>query len=126
MKSLRIEQYEAETGGQVFALAHNGNLSNGTMFPTDTRFTGDLVDEAYVMARAKWEPLYEITQIKGDGETHPVLSPGDTFADFETWDVGNMDLSAAKTNDMLHGEYAREALKQGFLLENSKRSAWLL
>ncbi|WP_146345200.1 DUF3604 domain-containing protein [Falsiphaeobacter marinintestinus] len=112
-----LEDYEAKTGGQVFALAHNGNLSNGIMFPTETRFTGDPVDEAYVKARAKWEPLYEITQIKGDGETHPRLSPDDEFADYETWDAGNLDLSSAKTDDMLQREYAREALKQGFMLE---------
>ncbi len=112
-----LEDYEADTGGRAFALAHNGNLSNGIMFPTHTRFTGDPVDEAYVRARARWEPLYEITQIKGDGETHPTLSPGDAFADYETWDAGNLDLSAAKTTEMLKGEYAREALKQGFLLE---------
>ncbi len=112
-----LEDYVAETGGQAFALAHNGNLSNGIMFPTEERFTGDMVDEAYVMARAKWEPLYEITQIKGDGETHPVLSPDDEFADYETWDAGNLDLSEAKTETMLRQEYAREALKQGFALE---------
>jgi hypothetical protein len=112
-----LETYETTTGGRVFALAHNGNLSNGIMFPTGTRFTGEPVDEAYVTARARWEPLYEITQIKGDGETHPVLSPEDPFADYETWDAGNLDLSVAKTPEMLRGEYAREALKQGFALE---------
>ena len=88
-----LEDYEAKTGGQVFALSHNGNLSNGIMFPTETRYNGEPVDEAYVMARARWEPLYEITQIKGDGETHPVLSPDDAFADYETWDAGNLDLT---------------------------------
>lgn len=112
-----MEAYEEKTGGQMFAIAHNGNVSNGTMLPTGTRFNGDLVDEAYVRARAKWEPLYEITQIKGDGETHPYLSPDDEFADYETWDVGNIDMTAAKTEDMLNREYAREALKQGFQLQ---------
>ncbi|WP_406649217.1 DUF3604 domain-containing protein [Aliisedimentitalea scapharcae] len=112
-----LENYEDTTGGSVFALAHNGNLSNGIMFPTETRFTGDAVDEEYVIARAKWEPLYEITQIKGDGETHPLLSPDDPFADYETWDAGNLDISEAKTEDMLKREYAREALKQGFALQ---------
>lgn len=112
-----LEDYEAKTGGQVFALAHKGNLSNGGMFPTEGRLSGDVVDAAYVEARAKWEPLYEITQIKGDGETHPVLSPDDPFADYETWDAGNLDLTEAKTPEMLKGEYAREALKQGFMLE---------
>jgi hypothetical protein len=112
-----LENYEERTGGSVFALAHNGNLSNGIMFPTETRFTGDAVDEAYITARAKWEPLYEITQIKGDGETHPILSPDDAFADYETWDAGNLDLTQAKTPEMLRREYAREALKQGFALQ---------
>ncbi|MGV6806015.1 MAG: DUF3604 domain-containing protein [Ruegeria sp.] len=112
-----LENYEASTGGQVFALSHNGNLSNGIMFPSETRYNGEPVDEAYAMARSKWEPLYEITQIKGDGETHPVLSPDDEFANYETWDAGNLDLSEAKTENMLAGEYAREALKQGFAIE---------
>lgn len=112
-----LETYEAQTGGRVFALSHNGNLSNGIMFPSETRYNGEPVDATYAMARARWEPLYEITQIKGDGEAHPVLSPDDEFANYETWDAGNLDLSEAKTPDMLAGEYAREALKQGFAIE---------
>jgi hypothetical protein len=67
------------------------------MFPVDAQYTGRPLDAEYVRQRAKWEPLYEITQIKGDGETHPFLSPDDAFADYETWDVGNLDLSEAKT-----------------------------
>ena len=55
--------------------------------------------------------------MKGDGETHPLLSPEDEFADFETWDVANLDLSAANTPDMLPGEYARSGLQRGLLLE---------
>ncbi len=112
-----LERYVAKTGGSVLALAHNGNLSNGIMFPVDKQFTGRKIDDDYVKARAKWEPLYEITQIKGDGETHPLLSPDDAFADYETWDAGNLDLSAVKTPQMLQYEYAREALKNGLLLE---------
>jgi hypothetical protein len=112
-----MENYEDETGGQVLALAHNGNLSNGIMFPVDAQYTGREIDRFYVEQRAKWEPLYEVTQIKGDGETHPLLSPEDEFADYETWDAGNLDLSEAKSDDMLAGEYAREALKRGLGLE---------
>jgi hypothetical protein len=112
-----LEAYENKTGGKAFALAHNGNLSNGRMFPTDKRFDGSTVDQRYVERRARWEPLYEITQIKGDGEAHPMLSPDDEFADYENWDAGNLDLSEAKTTDMLAAEYAREALKRGFELE---------
>jgi hypothetical protein len=112
-----LQNYEEKTGGKALALAHNGNLSNGWMFPTEVTYFGKEVDKNYVELRAKWEPLYEVTQIKGDGETHPLLSPDDEFADYETWDVGNLDLSELKEDGMLKGEYAREALKQGLALE---------
>ena len=101
----------------MLAIAHNGNLSNGIMFPFDQQFTGKAVDESYVQQRAKWEPLYEATQIKGDGEAHPFPSPDDKFADYETWDAGNLDLTEAKTDEMLKYEYARSALKMGLQLE---------
>lgn len=112
-----LEAYEAKTSGAAMAFAHNGNLSNGVMFPIDAQYTGRKLDKLYVEQRAKWERMYEITQIKGDGETHPLLSPDDEFADYGTWDVGNLDLSEAKTDDMLPKEYAREALKTGLVLE---------
>ena len=69
------------------------------------------------------------TQIKGDGEAHPLLSPDDEFADFETWDMGNLDLSEKKTPEMLPHEYARSGLKLGLELEaklgaNPSSSAW--
>lgn len=112
-----LQDYEAKTGGRVFAFAHNGNLSNGWMFPTSKTYHGGVVDKAYVEQRARWEPHYEITQIKGDGESHPSLSPDDEFADYENWAVGNLDLSQLKTPDMLKGEYGREALKLGLKLE---------
>ena len=109
--------YEQKTGGEVLAIAHNGNLSNGIMFPISEQYDGKALDVEYVTQRAKWEPLYEATQIKGDGETHPLLSPNDEFANYETWDIGNLDVSEAKTDAMLSGEYAREALKRGLELD---------
>jgi hypothetical protein len=112
-----LDDYESKTQGQAFALAHNGNLSNGWMFPVDRTYHGNKVDQNYVEQRARWEPLYEMTQIKGDGETHPLLSPNDEFADYENWDKGNLDLTELKKNEMLAGEYAREALKRGLMLE---------
>ena len=112
-----LEGYEAKSGGSALALAHNGNLSNGIMFPVDKQYTGRKLDKTYVESRARWEPMYEVTQIKGDGEAHPLLSPDDAFADYETWDAGNLDLSESKKEDMLQYEYAREALKNGLLLE---------
>ena len=112
-----LENYEEKTGGRALAIAHNGNLSNGWMFPVDRTYAGGRVNKEYVTLRAKWEPLYEVTQIKGDGETHPTLSPDDEFADYGTWDVGNLDITQLKTPDMLPREYAREALKQGLALK---------
>ncbi|MEM0946577.1 MAG: DUF3604 domain-containing protein [Pseudomonadota bacterium] len=112
-----LENYQEKTGGRAIAFAHNGNLSNGWMFPTDDTYHGGKVDEEYVAQRAKWEPHYEVTQIKGDGEAHPYLSPDDPFADYENWDVGNLDITELKEPEMLAGEYAREALKRGLALE---------
>ena len=112
-----LANYEKTTGGKILAIAHNGNLSNGLMFPIKEEYDGKELDVDYVNQRARWEPLYEATQIKGDGETHPFLSPNDEFADYETWDIGNLDVSQAKTDAMLAGEYAREALKRGLELE---------
>jgi len=112
-----LDNYEEKTGGRALAIAHNGNLSNGWMFPVDRTYAGGRVNKEYVTLRAKWEPLYEVTQIKGDGETHPSLSPDDEFAEYGTWAVGNLDITELKTPDMLPGEYAREALKQGLMLE---------
>lgn len=108
--------YESKTGGSVLAIAHNGNLSNGRMFPIVEQF-GKKVDRDYVETRAKWERLYEVTQTKGTGEAHPFLSPNDEFADFEVWDKGNLDGSVAKTKEMLPAEYARSGLKNGLKLE---------
>jgi hypothetical protein len=112
-----LEDYESNTGGKALAIAHNGNLSNGWLFPVDKRYSGSRVDKEYAALRAKWEPLYEVTQIKGDGEAHPYLSPNDEFADYGTWDTGNLDLSELKKPEMLAREYAREALKNGLALE---------
>jgi hypothetical protein len=109
--------YEDKTGGSVLAIAHNGNLSNGRMFPMIEPGTNSPIDREYAETRNKWERLYEATQIKGDGETHPFLSPNDEFANFERWDKGNLDLTVAKTPDMLEFEYARSAFKNGLKLE---------
>ena len=114
-----MANYEDVTRGDVLAIAHNGNLSNGIMFPETAQYDGRELDAEYAQTRAMWEPVYEVTQIKGDGEAHAFLSPNDEFADYETWDKGNLNLSELKTDDMLSGEYAREALKTGLLLETS-------
>jgi hypothetical protein len=107
---------EQKTGSEVLAIPHNGNLSNGRMFPMVEAF-GKKLDREYVETRAKWERLVEVTQTKGTGESHPFLSPNDEFSNFEIWDKGNLDGSVPKTKDMLELEYARSALMNGLKLE---------
>jgi len=112
-----MASYEEKTGGSVLTIAHNGNMSNGIMFPVETNpATGKRLGAEYMQQRARWEPVYEMTQIKGDGEAHPYLSPDDPFADFETLAIGNLNLTVVKDDDMLQYEYAREALKNGLVL----------
>jgi len=110
-----MQAYEEKTGGSVLAIPHNGNLSNGLMFKLET-FKGTPLTKEWATARANWEPLYETTQIKGDGESHPSLSPSDEFAAYETWDKGNL-LLLPKKPGMLQYEYTREALKNGLKIE---------
>lgn len=113
-----LQNYEDTVGGDVIAIPHNGNLSNGMMFAMQDDFAeGAPLDKEYIEARDKWERLYEAVQMKGDGEAHPLLSPEDEFADYETWDYGNLDATERKTPEMLPGEYARSGLKRGLELE---------
>jgi hypothetical protein len=109
--------YEDKTGGRVFALAHNGNVSNGLMFPEINPVTGKPLTKSYAETRNRWEPIYEVTQIKGDGESHPYLSPNDEFAGYDTlWDKSNLG-PVPKKPEMFQYEYAREALKIGLRQE---------
>lgn len=112
-----LANYETATGGEVLSIAHNGNLSNGMMFPDET-VGGSPIDEAYASLRARFETVYEVTQVKGDGEAHPILSPDDEFADFENWDWDNIGRSQKKEDWMLPQEYARGALKRGLRFED--------
>lgn len=111
-----LAEYEERTGGEVLAIAHNGNLSNGRMFSMNA-YDGSALTREIASLRARFEPLYEPTQIKGDGEAHPFLSPDDEFADFDTWDAANLNGTELKQPEMLAGEYAREALKRGLKIE---------
>jgi len=111
-----MADYEKNTGDRVLAIPHNGNLSNGLMFDDVTLGSKKPLNKNYAERRARWEPLYETTQMKGDGEAHPFLSPDDAFADFETWDKGQLG-PVPKTKKMLPREYSREALKRGMAYE---------
>ncbi|WP_224489222.1 DUF3604 domain-containing protein [Robertkochia flava] len=112
-----MKNYEEKTGGRALAIPHNGNLSNGMMFMLET-MDGQPFDANYAKMRARYEPVLEVTQPKGTGEAHPLLSPDDEFADFEIIDKGNLSGREPKTPEMIRTEYARRALMDGLVLEN--------
>jgi hypothetical protein len=111
-----MQAYEDKTGGKVLAIPHNPNLSNGLMFSLTT-LSGKPLSKEYAETRNKWERLIEITQVKGNSEAHPSLSPTDEFANFEIWDKGNLGYQIPKKPEMIKSEYVREALKTGLQLE---------
>jgi hypothetical protein len=109
--------YERETGGRVLAIPHNGNLSSGTMFLPRHQKSGMPIDADYARMRQRFEPLIEVTQAKGTGETHPLLSPEDEFASFNIVDNSNLGGFKPTTPEMFPYEYARAALRRGLKLE---------
>ena len=113
-----MDNYEKKTGGKALAIPHNSNVSNGLMFELTGPDGGPMTAD-YARRRAAREPLVEVTQIKGDSESHPFLSPNDEFAGYGDagWDLGNLSMQAKKTNAMFAGEYVREALKRGLAIE---------
>jgi hypothetical protein len=112
-----MANYEKSTGGQVLAIPHNGNMSNGRMFE-EQQFDGSPMTADWASMRAKYEPLFEVTQVKGQSESHPLLSPSDEFANWDLWDRGNLILKPKPRGALKH-EYWREALKSGLRLEGS-------
>ncbi len=113
-----LASYEEKTGGKILAIPHNGNLSGGLMFQTKT-MSGEPFDREYAENRSRWEPLFEIYQIKGASETHPTLSTEDEFADFGIlgWDNGNLTLDILETPEQRKTQHVRQALLNGMLLE---------
>lgn len=113
-----LDSYEKKTGGKALTIPHNSNLSNGMMFML-TDPSGGPMSAEYARRRAAREPLVEITQIKGDSESHPFMSPNDEFAGYGDagWELGNLDFSERTTPDMQPGSYVREALKRGLLIQ---------
>ena len=110
-----LAKYENDTGGEAFAIPHNSNLSNGMMFAVEDS-AGSPIDAVHAKTRARYEPVVEVTQIKGDSETHPFLSPDDEFADYETWDKTNIFGLTRTEPEMARGSYARAALKNGLVI----------
>ncbi len=113
-----MDAYENSTGGKVLAIPHNANVSNGLMFMFTDPSGGPMTAE-YARRRAAHEPIVEITQIKGDSEAHPFMSPNDEFAGYGTsgWDQANLLGNIKTTQSDLPGSYVREALKRGLLIE---------
>ena len=115
-----MAQYEARTGGQLLAIPHNGNLSNGRMFEL-TDFSGQPLTRDYAERRARWEVLQEIVQVKGNSETHPTLSPNDEFAGdmgVAGWEYGNLALlGSPQSPGMRATTYVRAGLMRGLELE---------
>ena len=113
-----MERYQLQTGGDVLAIPHGANVSDGQMFATVDYDSFPLTSD-YAETRSRWEPLFEVTQTKGDSESHPVLSPTDEFADYHIWNSwdGAALLPGRVWDDAerqkKRSEYARSALKLG-------------
>ena len=130
-----LHDYEERLGGKALAIPHNGNMSGNRMFGPTTHRGGPFT-ETYAKTRARWEPLIEVTQIKGDGESHPLLSPTDEFADYEVFrwgmtpsqldskkqgkgatDTKNQTQVSSRPQQIPIHSYARSALKLGLARE---------
>ena len=111
-----LEKTETETGAEFLAIPHNSNISKGYMFQ-ETTLKGAPMTDAYAKRRIHWEPVAEITQTKGDSETHPSLSPGDEFADFETYQFYIQKSDSPYTYAPNKADYVRSALGTGLKLE---------
>jgi Protein of unknown function (DUF3604) len=110
-----LDETSQRTGADFVAIPHNSNISRGFMFPDDLTLRGEPITEQWLQARARWEIAVEATQVKGDSETDPAVSPDDPFADFESyphyispqpipWDPGA-------------GDFVRSALIRGLQME---------
>ncbi len=111
-----MANYEEMTGGEVLAIPHNSNMSAGRMFAVEDS-DGKPMSRAYAETRVRWEPLVEATQVKGDSETHPVVSPNDEFADYESWTATGGFGAEPHEDWMFRHEYVRPALGLGLELE---------
>ncbi|MHC4607782.1 MAG: DUF3604 domain-containing protein, partial [Planctomycetota bacterium] len=110
-----LDETSAATGAEFTAIPHNSNISKGYMFPAEKRLRGTPIDEAWVKQRAKWETVVEATQLKGDSETHPVVSPDDPFADFESYP--HYIQQNPPEYDPKPGDFVRSALRTGLAIE---------
>src|SRR5499426_2454993 len=111
---------QRKAGMQLLAISHNANLSDGIMFPIDVDMRGRPIDAAWAASRDRNERLTEIKQIKGQSETHPVLSPNDEFANYEiTSFLIGLPADSGRIPHIV-GSYARQALKDGLTMQDTK------
>ncbi len=110
-----LDQTAASTGSDFVSIPHNSNISRGTMFPAEARLNGASIDLDWINLRARWERVVEATQIKGDSETHPLLSPGDPFADFEGYP--HYIMANPVPYNPRPADFVRGALRTGLQLE---------
>lgn len=109
-----LEDTAARSDSRFISIPHNSNISKGYMF-AETTVKGQPITADYARTRMQWEPITEVTQIKGDSETHPEFSPEDEFADFETYDFYIQ--TSENKNEVSSGDYVRPALKRGLALQ---------
>jgi hypothetical protein len=109
-----LEETSSRTGADFVSIPHNSNISKGYMF-AETTLRGEPLAGEIARKRLRWEPVVEITQIKGDSETHPTLSPDDPFADFETYPYYIQQ--EPTPYEPRAGDYVRSALRLGLALE---------
>jgi len=111
---------QRKAGNELLAISHNANLSDGWMYPTDVDSLGRPIDAAWAESRVRNERLIEIKQIKGQSETHPLLSPNDEFSSYAIWSV-LLGLPAESGRvDKIVGSYARQGLKDGLTMQDTR------
>ena len=111
---------QRKAGNELLAISHNANLSDGWMYPTDLDSLGRPIDAAWAAARDRNERLVEIKQMKGQSETHPLLSPNDEFASYE---LQRFLAGLPEENGRIPaivGSYARQALKDGLTMQATR------
>ena len=113
-----LEETSQRTGASFTAIPHNSNISGGLMF-NDVDSEGRPITAEYARTRMKWEHVVEVTQIKGDSETDPILSPNDEFAAFEPFShaIDAEALAEGTKAAVGPGDFVRSGLIRGLALE---------
>ena len=109
-----LDATNKRTGADFVAIPHNSNLSWGKMFQVEDS-EGNPITADYAERRMRWERVVETTQIKGDSETHPALSPTDEFADYERYSF--VMVPTGPIAKPVEADYVRAALKRGLEIE---------